>query len=148
MGLLVFYCVSTSYKQHHQNVLHKGRSFTANSGTKAEILPKGRSSTANSGAKVIVLLKTYTQIKPIYLIIRVFCPRAGLSLLAEASRQQFCPKAGLPPQTQEPRLQFYQELKNYNSFPHPTLSLASGQILKDLKRFQGHHRGGKQSGFG
>ena len=31
------------------SVLPKGRSFTANSGTKAEILPKGWSSTANSG---------------------------------------------------------------------------------------------------
>ena len=32
------------------NVLPKGRSFTANSGTKAAILPKGRSSTTNSGS--------------------------------------------------------------------------------------------------
>ena len=31
-------------------------SFTANSGTKAEVLPKGRSSTTNSGTKVAVLL--------------------------------------------------------------------------------------------
>ena len=31
------------------SVLPKGRSFTANSGTKAAILPKGRSSIANSG---------------------------------------------------------------------------------------------------
>ena len=31
------------------SVLHKGRSFTANSGTKAAVLHKGRSSNANSG---------------------------------------------------------------------------------------------------
>ena len=31
------------------SVLPKGRSFTANSGTKAAILPKGRYSIANSG---------------------------------------------------------------------------------------------------
>ena len=43
---------------HHQHlsVLPKGRSFTANSGTKAAVLLKGRSSTANSGTKVAVLL--------------------------------------------------------------------------------------------
>ena len=39
-----------------QSVLRKGRSFTANSGTKAVVLPKGRSSTANLGTKVVVLL--------------------------------------------------------------------------------------------
>ena len=39
---------------YHQSVLSKGRSFTANSGTKAAVLPKGRSSTANSGTKVAV----------------------------------------------------------------------------------------------
>ena len=30
-------------------------------------------------------------------------------------------------------------------FPHPTLSLASEQTLKDLKRSQGHQRGGEES---
>ena len=40
----------------HQNVLPKGKSFTANSGTKDAVLPKGMSSTANSGTKVAVLL--------------------------------------------------------------------------------------------
>ena len=33
-------------------------------------------------------------------------------------------------------------------FPHPTISLASEQTLKDLKRFQGDQRGGEESGFG
>ena len=32
-------------------------------------------------------------------------------------------------------------------FPHHTLSLAFEQILKDLKRSQGHQRGGEESGF-
>ena len=38
------------------SVLPKGRSFTANSGTKAAILPKGRCFTTNSETKVVVLL--------------------------------------------------------------------------------------------
>ena len=38
------------------SILPKGRSFTANLGTKAAVLPKGRSSTTNSGTKVAVLL--------------------------------------------------------------------------------------------
>ena len=33
----------------------------------------------------------------IIIIIRVFCPRAGLSLQTQAPGLQFCPKAGLPP---------------------------------------------------
>ena len=41
---------------YYQSVLPKGRSFTANSGTKATVLSKGRSSTTNSGTKVAVLL--------------------------------------------------------------------------------------------
>ena len=40
-------------------------------------------------------------------IIRVFCPRAGLSLRTEEPMLKFCPKEDLPLQTQEPRLQFY-----------------------------------------
>ena len=79
---------------HHQSVLPKDRSFTANSGTKTAILPL---------------------------------------------------------QTQEPRLQFYQGRIGAVAslcIPHPTLSLASQQTLKDLKRSQGHQRGGEESGFG
>ena len=40
-------------------------------------------------------------------IIRVFWPKAGLSLQMQETRLQFCPKAGLPLQIQEPRLKFY-----------------------------------------
>ena len=41
---------------HHQCVLLKGRTFTANGRTKVAVMSKGRSSTANSGTKVAVLL--------------------------------------------------------------------------------------------
>ena len=44
------------YTYHHQSILPKCSSSTANSGTKAAVLPKGRSSAANSGTKVAVLL--------------------------------------------------------------------------------------------
>ena len=40
------------------------------------------------------------------IIIRMFCPRAGLSLQTQVPRPQFCTKAGFPLQIQEPRLQF------------------------------------------
>ena len=37
---------------------------------------------------------------------------------------------------------------NFPLISAPTLSLASEQIVKDLKRSQGHRRGGEESGFG
>ena len=49
-------------------------------------------------------------------------------------------RAGPSLQAQEPRLQFYQGWTGAvvsHCFPHPTLSLASKQTLKDLKRSQG-----------
>ena len=58
------------------------------------------------------------------------------------------PKAGLPPETEEPRLQFYQGWIGAlasRCFPHHTLSLASEQTLKDLRRSQGHQREGDES---
>ena len=39
------------------SVVPKGRSFTANPGTKAAVLPKGMFSTSDSGTKVAVLLR-------------------------------------------------------------------------------------------
>ena len=79
-----------------------------------------------------------------------------------------CPKAGPPLQVEKPRLQFcrrqvfHRKLRNQGCsftrdligvvaprcFLHPTLYLASVQVLKDLKRSQGHQRGGEESGFG
>ena len=41
---------------HHRCLVPKGRSFTADSGTKAAVLSKGRSSTANSETEFAVLL--------------------------------------------------------------------------------------------
>ena len=64
----------------------------------------------------------------------VFYPRADPSLQTQAPRLQFYPKAGLPLQTQVPRLQFYYGRIGVVAsccFPHPTLSLASEQTLKD-----------------
>ena len=81
----------------------------------------------------------------------VFCPRAGPSLQTQAPRLKFYPKAGLPLQNQEPKLQFYYGRIGAvvsRCFPHPTLSLASEQTLKDMKRSQGHQQGGEESGFG
>ena len=51
-------------------------------------------------------------------------------------------KVAVPQQTQEPRLQFYQgwiAAVAPRCFPHPTFSLTSEQILKDLERSQRHH---------
>ena len=81
-------------------------------------------------------------------IIRVFCPRAGPSLQAQEPGLQFCQ-----------RQVFHRKLRNTGysftrhrigavasrCFPHPTLSLASEQTLKDLKRSQVHQR--KEGGF-
>ena len=54
-----------------------------------------------------------------FTIIRVFCPRAGLSLQTQAPRLQLCSKAGLPPQTQEPVLQFYTRDEQVRQLPVP-----------------------------
>ena len=43
------------HQHHHQRILLKGRSLTANSGTKVSVMLEGRSSTANSGIKTAVL---------------------------------------------------------------------------------------------
>ena len=80
-----------------------------------------------------------------------FCPKAGPSLQAEKPTLQFCR-----------RQVFHRKLRNQGSsftrdligavasrcFPNTTLSLASEQTLKDLKRSQGHQRGDEESGFG
>ena len=54
--LMLIIIVKAAVNVHHQSILPKGRSFTANSGTKAAVLLKGRSSTANSGTQAAVLL--------------------------------------------------------------------------------------------
>ena len=57
----------------------------------------------------------------------------------------FCPRAGPSLRAQKPRLQVLPGMNRCGGFPHPILSLASEQTLKDLKRFQ---RGGEESEFG
>ena len=81
------------------------------------------------------------------------CSSSSSQSLTERSGTKVAvlPNAGLPPQTQEPRLQFYQGWIGAvasHCFSYPTLCLASEQILKDLKRSQGHQRGREESGFG
>ena len=79
---------------------------------------------------------------PIVIIFRVFCSRAGLSLQTQTPRLQSCPKAGLPPQTSGTKVVVLLGMNRCGSFPflsYPTLSLASEQTLKDLKRSQRHH---------
>ena len=56
-GPITIYIYIYQMSFHHQCFLGKGRSFTANSGTKAAVLLKGRSSTANSGTQDAVLLE-------------------------------------------------------------------------------------------
>ena len=60
-------------------------------------------------------------------IIRVFCPRAGISLQIQEPRIQFCPKAGLLPHLGTKVAVFYRLIGAVAShcFPHPTLSLTS-----------------------
>ena len=60
-------------------------------------------------------------------------------------------KAAVLQQTEEPRFQFYKEWIGAVAaryIPHPILSLASGQTLKDQKRSQWPLRGGEESEFG
>ena len=87
----------------------------------------------------------------VYISSSVFCPKAAPSLQAEKLRLQFCR-----------RQVFHRKLRNQGCiltrdligavasrcFQHTTLSLASEQILKDLKRSHGHQWGGEESGFG
>ena len=65
------------------------------------------------------------------------CSAQGRSFTANAgTKAAVLPTAGLLPPTQEPGLQFYQGWIGAivsRCFPHPTLSLASEQTLKDLK---------------
>ena len=77
----------------------------------------------------------------IIIIIRVFCPRAGPALQAEKPRLQFCRRQVFHRKLRNEGWSFTMDLKGAVAplcFPHPTLSLASEQPLKDLKRSQGH----------
>ena len=71
----------------------------------------------------------------------MFCPRAGPSLQAQEPRLQFCRRQVFHRTLRKQGCSF---TRNWigavasHCFPHPTLSLASEQTLKDLKRSQGH----------
>ena len=56
LSLSIYIYIYRPIYNHLQTVQPKGKSFTANLGTKAAVLPKGRPSTANSGTMVAVLL--------------------------------------------------------------------------------------------
>ena len=83
----------------------------------------------------------------IYIIIIMSVQPKGRSFTASGETYAaVLPKAGLPPLTQEPRLQLYQGFNMCGSFsllsaPHSLFS-----IWIDLKRSQGHQRGGEESG--
>ena len=81
----------------------------------------------------------------------MFCPKAGPSLQAEKPRLQFCRRQVFHRKLRGQGCSFTRDLIGAvasHCFPHPTLSLASEQTLKDLKRSQGHQRGDEESGFG
>ena len=61
-------------------------------------------------------------------------PKAELSLQTQAAWLQFCPKAGLTPQTEKQRLQFYQELNRYGSFPLLSSRHSLFSIWTELRR--------------
>ena len=78
------------------------------------------------------------------IIIRVFCPRAGPTLQEKEPRLQFCWRQVFHRRLRNQCCSFTRDLIGViasRCFPHPTLSLASEQTLKDLKRSQGHQLG-------
>ena len=86
------------------------------------------------------------------IITRMFCPRAGPSLLAQEPRLQFCRRQVFHCKLRNQGCSFNRDWIGAvasHCFPHPTISSASGQTLKYLKKkSQGHQRGGEESGFG
>ena len=67
---------------------------------------------------------------------RVFCPKASPSLQAEKPRLQFCRRQVFHRKLRNQGCSFTRDLIGAEAsrcFPHPTLYLASEQILKDLK---------------
>ena len=87
----------------------------------------------------------------IIIIIMYVLPKGRSFTTSAGTTAAVLPKTGLPLQTQEPRLQFYLGWIGAVAsccFLHPILTSASLQTLKDLKRSQGHQRGGEESWFG
>ena len=105
-----------------------------------------------SGSHTHAYTHTHTHIYIyIYIYLKVFFQRTGPSLQAQKPRLQFCR-----------RQVFHRKLRNQGCnftrvwivavasrcFPHHTLSLVSGQTVKDQKRSQGTEHGSEESGFG
>ena len=70
----------------------------------------------------------------IVIISRVFCPRAGPSLQAQEPRLQFCEREVFHRKLRNQGCSFTRDWMGAvasTCFPHPTLSLASEQIIKD-----------------
>ena len=64
----------------------------------------------------------------------VYCPKAGPSLQAEKPRLQFCQRQVFHHKLRDQGCSFTRDLigaEASHCFPHPTLSLASEQTLKD-----------------
>ena len=72
----IFY--DLQYRSHHQSILPWGRSFTANSGTKATVLLKGRSSTADSGTHTAVFTRD-GQVQQLPVVFHIPCSRQHLN---------------------------------------------------------------------
>ena len=105
----------------------------------------------NQAKPAISFFAAFSIIIIIIIIIRVFCSKTGPSLQAEKPRLQFCPRQVFHRKLRNQGCSFTRDFlgaKASRCFPHPTLSLASEQTLKDLKRSQGHQLGGEKSGFG
>ena len=84
------------------------------------------------------------------IIIRVFCPRAGPSLQVQEPRLQLCRRQVFHCKLSNQGCSFARDWVGAvasHCFPHPTLSIASEQTLKGMKKFQRHPRGGQESGF-
>ena len=86
--------------------------------------------------KVTIMTRFALNTDPIYpgIIIIVFCPRAGLSLLTQVLRLQFCPKAGLSTANSGTKVAILLGMNRCGSFlllsaPHSLFS-----IWTDLKR--------------
>ena len=75
-------------------------------------------------------------------------PRAGLSLQNSGTKAAVLTKRRPSTANSGIKVAVLLGMNRCGSFPHLALSLASEQILKDLKRSQGYQCGGEESGFG
>ena len=152
---------------HHQTVLPKCRSSTAGAGTKvavpskARLPPQTQEPRCSSAQRQVFYCKlrnqgySSAQRQDFHCKLRKqgwsYAQRQVFHL--KLRNQDYCSAEDrcLPPHTQVPRLQFYQGRKGVETsrgLLHTTLSLASEKTLKDLKRSEGHQRGGEENGFG